>query len=66
MTKFISVLFITEMDNLSSNPYPSTSVIPVFVAYLLKDNTLNYLCGKTLGILSLSQKKVITCREICF
>ena len=26
------------------------SVIPGFVAYLIKDNALNDLCGKTLGI----------------
>ena len=28
------------------------SVIPGFVACLIKDNALNDLCGKTLGILS--------------
>ena len=34
----------------SSKPYPS--VIPGFVAYLIKDNALHVLCGTTLGILS--------------
>ena len=39
-----------RLDILSSKPYPS--VIRGIVAYLRKDNALNDLCGKTLGILS--------------
>ena len=39
-----------RLDILSSKPYPS--VIQGFVAYLRKDNALNALYGKTLGILS--------------
>ena len=39
-----------RLDILSSKPY--TSVIPGFVANLIKDNLLNDLCGKTLGTLS--------------
>ena len=38
-----------RLDILSSKPYPS--VIPGFVVYLIKDNALNDLCGKTLGTL---------------
>ena len=38
------------VGHLYSKHYPS--VIPGFVAYLIKDNTLNDLCGKTLGILT--------------
>ena len=38
------------LDILSSKPYPS--VIPGFVAYLIKDNAWNDMCGKALGILS--------------
>ena len=49
-----AVLFINEiwmrLDILSSKPYPT--VIPGFVAYLIKDNALNDLCGKMLGMLS--------------
>ena len=39
-----------RLDILSSKLSPS--VIPGFVAYLIKDNALNDLCGKTLSILS--------------
>ena len=47
-----------RLDILSSKPYPS--VIPGFVAHLIKDNVLNDLFGKTLGILRLNSatKKV--------
>ena len=38
-----------RLDILSSKPY--LSVIPGFVAFLIKDNALNDLCGKRLGIL---------------
>ena len=39
-----------RLDILSPNPFHS--VIPGFDSYLIKDNTLNDLCGKTLGLLS--------------
>ena len=42
-----------RLDIFSSKPYPS--VIPGFVAYLIKDNALNDLCGKGaryIGLLS--------------
>ena len=49
-----------RLDILSSIPY--LSVIPWFVAYLIKDNALYELCGNTLGILSFysAQKKQLT------
>ena len=52
------------LDILSSKPYPS--VIQEFVAYLIKDNTLNDFCVKTLGILVFHKEKVIFHGEICF
>ena len=36
----------------STNKQTTTSVIPGFVVYLIKDSALNDLFGKTLGILS--------------
>ena len=38
------------LDILSSEPYPN--VIPGFNVYLIKDNALNDLCGKMLGMSS--------------
>ena len=54
LTKFVRcAIYLRKMDaaeHLASNPYPSA--IQGFVAYLIKDNALNDLCDKTLGILN--------------
>ena len=56
-----------RLDVISSKPYPS--VIQRFVAYLVKDDALNDLCSKTLGILSFysaTKKRVIYYRGSTF
>ena len=54
LTKFVRCAIyhrkIYAAAHLASNPYPSA--IQGFVAYLIKDNALNDLCGKTPGILN--------------